>query len=324
MKYVFGPVPSRRLGRSLGIDPVPLKTCNWNCVYCQLGRSTPVVNERSEYFPREEILAEVRRALTAREAGAIDWVTFVGSGETTLHSGIGWLIRQVKAIADKPVAVITNGSLLWDAEVRSDLLPADAVLPSLDAGSEALYRRMNRPHPDVSFQRHLEGLIRFAQEYEGKLWVEVMLVRGMNDTEEALRELKAALARIGPDEVHLVVPTRPAVETWAQAPGDDGLMRATAILEQIAKVVPPAEGEFDLSGCDSVVEAIIAILKRHPVSQAQLERSLARWAPKQRKEALAELRADGRAQVVSRNGVSFWAAAEARFPDESRGEKSSP
>jgi wyosine [tRNA(Phe)-imidazoG37] synthetase (radical SAM superfamily) len=316
MKYVFGPVPSRRLGRSLGIDPVPLKTCNWNCIYCQLGRSAPVVHERKEYFPREEILDEVRRTLQEHERSDIDWITFVGSGETTLHTGLGWLIREVKELTDTPIAVITNGSLFPEQDVRRNLLPADAVLPSLDAGSEALYRRMNRPHPSLSFQRHLDGLISFAQEYQGRLWVEVMLVRDVNDTQEALEDLKAALARIGPDEVHVVVPTRPAVEPWVRPPDDEGLMRATAILEKIAKVVPPAEGEFDLSGSGSIVDAIVAILRRHPVSEAQLERSLARWTPDRREEALADLRADGRAALVSRNGVSFWVAAEASFPSQ--------
>lgn len=113
MRYVYGPVPSRRLGQSLGIDTIPWKTCNWNCVYCQLGRTIPLTNERREYFPREEILGEVREALASHAPGVIDWVTFVGSGEPTLHSGIGWLIRQVKAASDKPVAVITNGALLY-------------------------------------------------------------------------------------------------------------------------------------------------------------------------------------------------------------------
>jgi len=112
MKYVFGPVPSRRLGQSLGIDTIPSKTCNWNCVYCQLGRTVPLTNERREYFPREDILAEVGQTLAAHGPEAIDWVTFVGSGEPTLHAGIGWLIRQVKTLTDKPVAVITNGALL--------------------------------------------------------------------------------------------------------------------------------------------------------------------------------------------------------------------
>ena len=111
MKYVYGPVPSRRLGQSLGIDTIPLKTCNWNCVYCQLGRTEPLVNQRNDYFPPEEILAEIREVLDSHKPGEIDWVTFVGSGEPTLHASIGWLIRKVKALSDLPVAVITNGSL---------------------------------------------------------------------------------------------------------------------------------------------------------------------------------------------------------------------
>jgi len=173
MKYIFGPVPSRRLGQSLGIDTIPLKTCNWNCVYCQLGRSIPLTNERRECFPREEILAEAKSALTAHPPGEIDWITLVGSGEPTLHTGIGWLIRQVKELTTIPVAVITNGALLYLPEIRAELSEADAVLPTLDAGSAALYRKINRPHPKVTFKRHLQGLIDFRKEYRGKLWVEV-------------------------------------------------------------------------------------------------------------------------------------------------------
>jgi wyosine [tRNA(Phe)-imidazoG37] synthetase (radical SAM superfamily) len=126
MNFVFGPVPSRRLGRSLGIDTIPLKTCNWNCVYCQLGRSVPLVNQRRNYFLTEAILAEVQLALAAHRSGEIDWITFVGSGEPTLHAGIGLLIRQVKALTDLPVAVITNGALLHLPEVRAELIAADA------------------------------------------------------------------------------------------------------------------------------------------------------------------------------------------------------
>ena len=150
MAYVFGPVPSRRLGQSLGVDTIPLKTCNWNCVYCQLGRSEPLINERREYVPREIIMAEVKETLQNHRPGEIDWVTFVGSGEPTLHSGIGWLIRQVKAFTDIPVAVITNGSLLYLPAVREELAPADAVLPTLDAGSAQLYRQINRPYPALT------------------------------------------------------------------------------------------------------------------------------------------------------------------------------
>jgi wyosine [tRNA(Phe)-imidazoG37] synthetase (radical SAM superfamily) len=140
MKYVFGPVPSRRLGQSLGIDTIPLKTCNWNCVYCQLGRTVPLTNKRREYFPRDEIIAEVEQALGTHKPGEIDWVTFVGSGEPMLHAGMGWLIRKVKELTESsahrlPVAVITNGSLLYMPEVREELAAADAVLPTLDAGT---------------------------------------------------------------------------------------------------------------------------------------------------------------------------------------------
>lgn len=209
MKYIFGPVPSRRLGQSLGIDPVPLKTCNWNCVYCQLGRSIPLTNKRREYFTREDMIVEVEQTLASHEQGEIDWVTFVGSGETTLHGSIGWLIRQVKLLTHLPVAVITNGSLLYLPEMRLELSPADAVLPSLDAGNVKLYRKINRPHPEVSFKRLIEGLVAFRKEYQGKLWVEVMLVRGINDTETALSEIAAMLKSIQPDEVHILQPTRP-------------------------------------------------------------------------------------------------------------------
>ena len=161
MNYVFGPVPTRRLGQSLGIDPVPLKICNWNCVYCQLGRSMPMENERADFFPAEDILTEVEDALKSHQPGEIDWITFVGSGETTLYTSLGWLIQEVKKLTSLPVAVITNGSLLHKREIRQDLSTADAVLPSLDAGTPDLYRRINRPYPTLSFESFIDGLIVF-------------------------------------------------------------------------------------------------------------------------------------------------------------------
>jgi wyosine [tRNA(Phe)-imidazoG37] synthetase (radical SAM superfamily) len=324
MRYVFGPVPSRRLGQSLGIDPIPLKTCNWNCVYCQLGRTRPLTNERKDYFPPQAILAEVQEALNAHAPGEIDWVTFVGSGEPTLHASLGWLIRQVKALTDLPVAVITNGSLLYLPEVREELAAADAVLPTLDAGTPALYRQINRPHPELTFARLREGLIAFRREYHGKLWLEVMLVRDLNDTEAALRDIAAALRQIRPDAVHLNLPTRPPAEPWVQPADKAGLMRATAILGDIAKVVHPATGNFDLSGSASIVEAVVGIITRHPMRQAELEQALARWAPEQINQALAELEASGQAQVVERYGTRFWSAGPAYYPDEPHSQATRP
>lgn len=324
MSYVFGPVPSRRLGRSLGIDTIPLKTCNWNCVYCQLGRSQPVVNERKEYFPREAILAEIKAALKQHAAGAIDWITFVGSGEPTLHSSIGWLIQQVKHLTSLPIAVITNGSLLYLPEVQTALLGADAVLPTLDAGNPQLYKLINRPHPELDYERFVNSLRAFRGAYKGKLWIEVMLVRGLNDTAEALEELAQTLQSIGPDQVHILLPDRPPAETWVQPPEEEGLMRAAAILGNIAHVVPPVEGDFDLSGTDNIVDAIIAIITRHPMRQDQLENTLRRWVPGQIQETLKQLESSGRAQKIIRYDTLFWSATPAHYPQSHQSQHTRP
>jgi wyosine [tRNA(Phe)-imidazoG37] synthetase (radical SAM superfamily) len=315
MNYVFGPVPSRRLGQSLGIDTIPLKTCNWNCLYCQLGRTVPLVNQRRNYFLPEAILAEVQLALAAHRPGEIDWITFVGSGEPTLHASIGLLIRQVKTLTDVPVAVITNGSLLYRPEVRQELLAADAVLPTLDAGDADLYRKINRPWPELTFERLVDGLIAFRREYTGKLWIEVMLVKGLNDSEEALRAIARVVHRLQPDQVHINLPTRPPAETWVQPADEEGLMRATAILGDIASVVHPAEGTFDLCGCANLIDAIVGIITRHPMREAELRQALERWSPQQIGEALSDLAASGQAQIVERYGARFWSAAAAHYPD---------
>ncbi len=324
MKYVFGPVPSRRLGSSLGIDTIPLKTCNWNCVYCQLGRTQPLTNQRKEYYPREEILAEVAAALSAPERKEIDWLTFVGSGEPLLHASMGWLLQGVKRLTDLPVAVITNGSLLYLPDTRQDLLLADAVLPTLDAGSYKLYRQINRPHPEATFERLVDGLTAFRREYSGKLWLEVMLIRGLNDRAEALWDLARTIQLIRPDRIHLNLPTRPPAETWVQPPDREALLQASAILGKTAKIVLPAMGEFDLSGRENVVEAILAIVARHPMRQRELERALNLWSPGEVEHALAELASSGQAQIVERYGERFWTASPAHFPEVAQSQRTHP
>ncbi|MFQ3631937.1 radical SAM protein [Roseiflexus sp.] len=314
MACVFGPIPSRRLGRSLGIDPVPLKTCNWNCVYCQLGRTRPLVHERRVYVPLPVLLNELDQALAARTPAEIDWVTIVGSGEPTLHSEIGELIRSIKRRTTIPVAVITNGALLYLPDVREALCAADAVLPTFSAGSAAVYRALHRPHPEATFERLLEGLIAFRSAYQGNLRVEVMLVRGINDEEEALRDIAAALQRIRPDRIDITLPERPPAESWVEPPDTEGLMRATAILGAAAHVVHPAEGSFDLRGYATPVEAILAIITRHPMRTEELERALTRWAPNHVRDALHTLESSGAAQVIERYGTRFWCAADAFYP----------
>jgi wyosine [tRNA(Phe)-imidazoG37] synthetase (radical SAM superfamily) len=168
----------------------------------------------------------------------------------------------------------------------------------------------------VTFERLQDGLAAFREEYQGKLWIEVMLIRGLNDTAEALNDIEAVLQRIRPDEVHINLPTRPPAETWVRPPDEDGLLRARAILGEIARVVHPAQSSFDLKGYENVVDAIIGIITRHPMRQEELERTLTRWAPGDVRGALAELETSGRAQVVERYGVRFWSAAPSHYPDQ--------
>lgn len=313
MHYVYGPIPSRRLGRSLGVDPIPLKTCNWNCVYCQLGRSRPVTHVRQEYVPREAILADLRHALATIPAAEIDWVTFVGSGEPTLHSAIGWLIRQTQFLTDHPIAVITNGSLLYLPEVREALLPAAAVMPSLDAGTPELYKKVNRPHPAASLERLVTGLKRFRQEYTGRFWLEIMLVSGLNDTDEALRDIAAVLSEIRPDQVHLNLPIRPPAEEWVRPPDEEGLMRAMAILGENATVLSPAAIALDLSRCDSALEAVVDIVTRHPLPDTDLRRALEPWPAAEVDAALEHLEEEGLVQEVERYGTRFWCGTDSFF-----------
>ena len=317
MNCVFGPVPSRRLGQSLGIDPIPFKTCNWSCVYCQLGRTSPRTVDRQDFYPPDDIVAAVKTALDAHRADNINWITFVGSGEPTLHASLGRIIRSVKALTEMPVAVITNGSLLHQEEVRQELAAADAVLPSLDAGSERLYRRINRPAGPFTFNRHVDGLAAFRQAYDGKLWVETMLLKGLNDTPDALTDLAAVLRRVAPDEVHIVLPTRPPGEPWVEPADRESLTRASEVLGQVARVLPPAEqGTFDLSGYDDVVDAVVGVITRHPMREQQLLQTLDRWTPGQVTHALEQLAASNRARQVTRYGQRFWASVKAHYADQ--------
>jgi wyosine [tRNA(Phe)-imidazoG37] synthetase (radical SAM superfamily) len=319
MKPVFGPVPSRRLGQSLGIDPIPFKTCNWNCVYCQLGRTSPFTIEPRDFYPPDEIVAAVKAAIDIHGARDIDWITFVGSGEPTLHASLGRMIRDVKALTKIPVAVLTNGSLLYEEEVRQELAAADAVLPSLDAGSAGLFRKINRPARQFTFELQVDGLRAFRRAYGGKLWVETMLVKGLNDTPEALTDLASVLSHVAPDEIHVTLPTRPPAETWVKPADQEGLMRASEVLGQIARVLPPTEeGTFDLSGYDNVVDAVIGVITRHPMREAQLVQTLDHWTPGQVTQALQELAASNRARVVTRHGQRFWAPVDARFAGQAQ------
>ena len=315
MKHVFGPVPSRRLGRSLGIDPVPLKTCNFNCVYCQLGRTKSLQRKRRAFFNVTDMVAEIASALDRQGEDSIDWITFVGSGETTLFSRLGSLIRYVKSLSKLPVAVITNGSLLYLPEVRNQLCAADAVLPSLDAGSEGLFKKINRPQRDLSFDRHVAGLIEFRREFKGHLWVEIMLLGGVNDSPSDLRDISKILERVGPEEIHISMPTRPPAEPWVELPSPESRERAASIFGGVAKVLQPVEVDVESGIDEELADAVVSIVRRHPMQESELVRNLARWVPARVMETLATLVDCGKVKEIERYGTRFWCAAHARFPD---------
>lgn len=313
--HVFGPVPTRRLGNSLGIDTVPAKTCNWNCVYCQLGRTHPLTHERRDFAPEREILAEVRARLAALPPGAVDWITFVAAGEGTLHRGLGRLIRAVKRLSDRPVAVITNGSLLHRPEVRAELAAADAVLPTLDAGEAGLFRRINRPHRALSFAQQVAGIKAFARrKRRGRLWIEVMLVAGLNDSDGALHRLARVLARIGPDEIHVTLPVRCPVEAWVRPPPPARIRRAEMILGARAKLAPESPAPRRTIRFAEAGEELVGLVTRHPLLRSDCARLLGGWPVSRVARLVAHLLAAGRVQLVRRLGGEFITAARLRFP----------
>ena len=197
MSHLFGPVPSRRLGRSLGVDLVPRKTCPFDCIYCEVGPTTNQTETRLNY-QADAILAELA-AYVRQGPPELDYITLAGSGEPTLNLGLGRIIRRIKTLTGAPVAVLTNGALFYLPEVRRELRAADLVLPSLDAAREEIFRAINRPLADYPLSRLLAGLDAFRREYSGEIWLEILLLKGLNDSPEDLEALRRVLKLLAPD-----------------------------------------------------------------------------------------------------------------------------
>ena len=268
MKYVYGPVPSRRLGRSLGIDPIPSKTCNYQCIYCQLGKTTNLTNEREEFYPEEEIYIEMEESINKNKE-KFDYITFVGSGEPTLCKSLGKLILKAKEYSSKPICVITNGALLYSPEVRKELMSADVVLPSLDAGDEKSFIRINRPYPSVKYNVMIDGLRKFKSEFKGKFWIEIMIIRGINDSKEELMKIKEKIDLIKPDRIDINIPIRPPVENWVEVPDKAIVPLLNEIFGKYSDISFPEMGKFGLYSEDFKKE-LLHILERHPMRQEQI------------------------------------------------------
>lgn len=275
----FGPVPSRRLGRSLGINNIPPKVCTYSCAYCQLGHTLQMQSVRQAFHEPGVIVNAVRdKVAMAREAGeAIDYLTFVPDGEPTLDANLGREIELLRPLG-LPIAVITNGSLIWRWDVRQDLMAADWVSVKVDSVQERVWRQIDRPHGRLALASILRGMQELATAYHGELVTETMLVAGANDGEEQLGETAAFVAQLEPDRVYLSVPTRPPAETWAQAPDEQALSRAYCIfrerMEQVEYLVGYEGNAFAFTG--DAEQDLLSITSVHPMRQDAVDSYLAR------------------------------------------------
>ena len=261
-EHIFGPVPSRRLGRSLGVDLVPFKTCTYDCIYCQLGRTTNKTIRRKEWVSIEIVIEQLKRKLNSKP----DYMTLSGSGEPTLFFELEKLIHRIKDITDIPVAVLTNGSLLFIPEVRSALKVADLVIPSLDAGSNRIFRYVNRPHRGITFKKVLEGLAKFRTEYTGKYWLEVFILAGVTTTEVEVAKLANCIDSICPDKVQVNTVTRPPTEDFAERVPEKQLKTLAAQLYENAEVIADYSNVHKQQDFSARREDVLTLLQRRPCS----------------------------------------------------------
>jgi wyosine [tRNA(Phe)-imidazoG37] synthetase (radical SAM superfamily) len=272
VRNIFGPVASRRLGLSLGVDLIPNKACTYDCIYCQLGPTLEKTVTRREYIPTSELLAEFEQTLAAVDR--FDYVTITGSGEPTLHAACGDIIRTIKTMTHAPVAILTNGSLLWDPEVREDVAAADVAIPSLDAGTPESFRLVNRPHAAIAFDAMVEGLVAFRAEFPGQIWLEVFLLDGINADPEELDRIADHVRRIAPDRVQINTATRPASEPSAVAVPLEDLRAMAARFGDKAEVIESFTGSREEHEILQREERIFEILRRRPCTLDELSLAL--------------------------------------------------
>ena len=305
VRCVYGPVPSRRLGRSLGIDLVPFKTCTYDCVYCQLGRTTNKTMERKQYVAVDGVLSELERKLAEKDIP--DYISLAGSGEPTLNSGIGDLIGKIKGMTDIPVAVLTNGSLLWMGEVQDALMLADLVLPSLDAGDEPLFRYVNRPHGDITFERMADGLAAFTKRFSGEVWLEVLLLAGVTGMPSEAKKIAAFARRIGASRVQLNTASRPPAEDFAFPLSIDQMLALKGFFPGPVDIIGEYEGEG--AHVPAFAQArdvdVLALLGRRPCTSADVATGLGIHATEALKHLDALINA-GKVTTARVGGRTFY------------------
>jgi len=268
--YLFGPVPSRRLGVSLGVDLVPHKTCSLNCIYCECGRTTNLTIERKEYVPTETVLAELKTFLAPKPK--LDYITFSGAGEPTLHSGIGEIVKFLKTnFPDYKIALLTNGTLFYQPKLIEEVKSIDLILPSLDAASDHIFRKLNRPFHKLKIETIIDGLVQLRKNFEGQMWLEVFIVPGLNDSDDEIMRLKSGIQRIKPDRVQLNTLDRPGTVAWVKPATKDSLKKIANQLDSQAEIIANFQQREQVASYNADVEStILQTIKRRPCTVEDL------------------------------------------------------
>jgi len=303
MSHIFGPVPSRRLGYSLGVDAVPFKVCTLNCVYCQVGRTSVKTLERKQWVEPRAILDDLRKILAREEK--IDFITFSGSGEPTLNSAMGEMIDQIKAMPATPVAVLTNGTLFYLPEVREDVMDANVIVPSLDAVSTEVFEKLNRQHPELSVDRMVTGLKALRKEFHGQIWLEVMIVRNINDSMDELKKIATAIHDINPDKVQVNSVFRPAAERAIEPALMETLELAKLLFGDKAEIIEEFRSDRHNAVVEDIKGSIIQLIKRRPCSIGDISNSLGLHESVVIKY-IALLLKEQRIQEIIHRGIKFY------------------
>jgi wyosine [tRNA(Phe)-imidazoG37] synthetase (radical SAM superfamily) len=316
--YLYGPVPSRRLGRSLGVDIVPFKVCSLDCVYCQLGRTLEKTVERRDYVPIESVLAELKQALA--ENIEVDFISIAGSGEPTLHARLGELIGGMKQVTDIPVAIITNGTLFYLPDVRRDCTKADVVMPSLDAADEETFRRINHPCQGINIEKVISGLCAFREEFSGRIWLEVFFVEGINTGREQIARIREAIEQIRPDKVQLNTAVRPTADPTVRRVDAEALHEIAALLGPRCEVVAdpsphhqaltekePRSTPGTAAKTTSTAQTLLSMLKRRPCSLSDIRASLG-LSRNEAMKHISDLQNQGLIQSEKRGASTYYKA----------------
>jgi len=305
-EYFYGPVPSRRLGRSLGLDIFPFKTCSLDCIYCQLGPTSEKTIQRKSYIPVRKITQELKKIITPGLKA--DYITISGSGEPALNADLGKIIKNIKSITKIPLAVITNSTLMYRRDVRMDCALADLLLPSLDAGDEDTFRKINRPHRNISIKKLINGLSAFREQFSGPIWLEVFLIEGVNTSSEQLEKIKQAVKKIRPDKIQLNTAVRPAPLQNIKPLSHEKLRNIAEMLGPNAEGIADFEALHEKKYTLTTQQNILAMLKRRPCSIMDIASALT-GSPAQVSKTLAEMQKKGLLIKTLSNGITFFKIA---------------